>query len=213
MVFRYGVGVSAVDRRNSAAEDSSNSTGEGLQIADDGSWQWSVGRDAPDVLRRNAEFVVGRIEDLDTDLRGDSVLAIQLGNEPALFVFGEALSSIEMLTLLSLDEFEGLVRFVHDVKGEEDYHFLELAGGRIRQGRLESGAEKVFDSGQFAPAGWIGVRVVSDGTHFRAYIGEEMLVHGHNDEPEPGRAGLYLEGKGAVKLRYIRVVVLRPQDH
>ncbi|MFO7767625.1 MAG: hypothetical protein R6W82_01500 [bacterium] len=53
------------------------------------------------------------------------------------------------------------------------------------------------------------LRAVGSSTHFRGYLGEELLVHGHGDAAPDGGAGLRIEGTGTLRLRALRIVPIR----
>jgi hypothetical protein len=71
----------------------------------------------------------------------------------------------------------------------------------MRQGRTQPQSNEIFDEKRVDYSGWITMRVVSDGRHFRGYLNNEMYVHGHGNPPENGPVGLRLEGKGTVLLK------------
>jgi hypothetical protein len=75
----------------------------------------------------------------------------------------------------------------------------------MRQGRSENGDIFLLDEKPYVPDGWVTIRVVNDGTHARAYSGETLIAHGHGDAPDPGPAGIRLNGSGTVKLDFMSV--------
>ena len=52
------------------------------------------------------------------------------------------------------------------------------------------------------------MKLITDGSHFRGYINNKLILHGHGDEPEPGSIGILFSGKGNVSIRMIDAVVL-----
>ena len=90
--------------------------------------------------------------------------------------------------------------------------WLSYCGGLSgfgRLGRLSSGAPTIFTESSHETSGWSRVRVVADRDHFRGYVGQELVVHGHGDPGPEGTVGLWLEEGGAVSLRQIDVQALR----
>ena len=122
---------------------------------------------------------------------------------------GDALESIQADIMLNVEQFDGSVRLVHHVQDPQTYDFLALEDGMIRQGRMSHGEMDLFDEKTQALSGWLVMRAVSDGRHFRGYMGEEMRVHGHGSPPESGPVGLRLEGTGTVRLKQLSVTALR----
>lgn len=222
MVFQYGVGVQAVPQDNLVQHDHDADHEQEMEgdlmmadsmvirprVAEDGSWQWAPGAGARRVLEEEFRFEEGRFEDLNT-AANDSLLSLSLQGDPFLFVRGDALESIQADILLNLEQFDGSVRFVHHVQDPQTYNFLALEDGMIRQGRMRQGKMDIYDEEPHTLSGWLSMRAVSDGRHFRGYMGEEMRVHGHGDPPEPGPVGFRLEGTGTVLLRSINVQSLR----
>lgn len=230
MVFQYGVGVQAAPQDNLVRHDHDTDHEEEMEddhdavphdhavadsmiarptVAEDGSWQWAPGAGARHVLEEEFRFLEGSLEDLHIDEAQDSLLPLSLQGGSALFVMGDALASIQADILLNVEQFDGSVRLVHHVQDPQNYDFLALEEGMIRQGRMKDGAMNVFEEETQAASGWLAMRAVSDGRHFRGYVGEEMRVHGHDNPPEPGPVGLRLEGTGTVLLKSINVQSLR----
>jgi len=228
MVFQYGVGVQAAlqegllrhdhdadhdkERENDHEMGADHTMADSLivrpAVAENGSWQWTPGPGAREVLEDTFHFPAGSLEDLDTTA-GDSSLSLTLRGGAVLFVMGDTLESIQADLMLNVEQFDGAVRLVHHVQDPQTYDFLALEDGMIRQGRMSNGGMDVFEETTQASSGWLALRLVSDGRHFRGYIGEEMRVHGHGSPPAPGPVGLRLEGTGTVLLQSINVQSLR----
>ncbi len=229
MVFQYGVGVQAAPQDNLVRHDHDTGHEEEMEddhdavphdhvmadsivvrptVAENGSWQWAPGAGARHVLEEDFQFLEGRLEDLNTT-ENDSLLSLSLQGGPVLFVMGDALESIQADILLNVEQFDGAVRLVHHVQDPQNYDFLALEEGMIRQGRMSQGETEIFEEKPQALSGWLSMRAVSDGRHFRGYLGGEMHVHGHGSPPEPGPVGFRLEGTGTVLLQSINVQSLR----
>ena len=215
LVYAHGLGVQPVIEQAAASppvEAPSVAPGEvaRVQIQEDGSWQWRPGAGARQVLAEDFRFVQGSFDDLRVEAAGeDSVLAVQLQSSPVLFTAGAPIGSVQAESILNISRFDGPVRLVHHVQDAQNYDFLELADGQLRQGRLQDGTRTIFAEQALDATAWITLRAVSDGTHFRGYADGEMLTHGHGDAPELGSVGLYLEGSGTVLLRRLTATSLR----
>jgi uncharacterized membrane protein len=176
-------------------------------VDDNGSWAWTPGSDDFD-LGSSFEFVQGTMGDLITASAGTGIITLS-SNGPVLFVQDSDLVSIEANVVINTDDFDGSVRLIHHVQDASTYDFLSLENGMIRQGRSTAGKDDVFDEKAYSGTGWKTLRAVGDGTHFRGYIGDELLVHGHGDELPAGPVGLRLEGLGSVQLKGMGATVLR----
>ncbi len=229
MVYRYGVGLQAAeienpvqhehDEHDAATEQGGSAAAEeqasGLEVSENGSWQWDAGAQAPEALKSSFTWLTGEAAQLRPETQSSEdrgrVLALQAQGRPAMFVVGESLASIQADAALNLSGFDGTLMLVHHVQDTENYDFLALENGTMRQGRVRQGQTTVFDEGSFNQEGWLSVRVVSDRTHFRGYAGDQMIVHGHGDAPEPGPVGLRIEGTGTVLLGRLDVQALRSE--
>jgi uncharacterized membrane protein len=216
LVYEHGVGVGSVDVAELAEADHH----EGMQPADstivrrlhlmeNGSWMWMPGPGAETVLREDFRFVQGAPTDLHVTAAADSAVTLHVAGGPVLMVAGDSLESIQAEAALNVQGFSGTVRLVHHVRGAQQYDFLGIAQGRLQQGRMEGGQARLFDEKPLETQGWVTIRAISDGTHFRGYADGKMVTHGHGAEPAAGPVGLYLEGTGEVQLRHLRVQVLR----
>ncbi|WP_457651429.1 DUF2231 domain-containing protein [Rhodocaloribacter sp.] len=175
--------------------------------SEDGSWSWEPGAGARRALTE-FRFFEGSPEDLSLEEQ-DGQLALTLEGGPVLFVTGDSLASIQGDVTLNLDRFNGSVRIVHHVHDAQNYNFLALEDGKMRQGRVRDGVTEIFDEEEQTGNDWFTLRVVADGTHFRGYVNGKLVVHGHSDAPAPGPVGLRLEGSGTVLLRLIVIQSLR----
>ena len=188
-------------------------SGTGLQHLARGGWHWSIEKGAEAVLEQRFEWLDGSAGDMRPDVVHDAgsgqVLALRPTGAPAMFVTGSQLGSLQFDIRLNADGFTGAVRLLHHVRNPGEYSFMELDGTTVRLGHLLDGETRIDDTGTADASGWQPVRVVSDGTHFRGYVGSKMVVHGHGKEPEPGRVGLLVDGTGVLVLGEVKVQPLR----
>jgi uncharacterized membrane protein len=201
MVYRYGVGVSQPETEEAVAEP-------GLTIGESG-WQWQpqsarawTGRMT--WLEGTPDTVRARLDTLDT---GGGALALT-PEAPVTFVVPDTLKAVEVTAELDLDDFEGTLSLLHHARDVRNYDFLRVEGGTVEQGRLSGGTASVLDNAAIEGEGWQTFRVVGDGTHFRGYLGEELIVHPHGEAVPPGTVGLRLEGTGTVRLRRLSAQAL-----
>ncbi|RMF51577.1 MAG: DUF2231 domain-containing protein [Bacteroidetes bacterium] len=211
LVFAHGVGVRAAAEPAAPLVLSADTTA-GPVPTEDGGWAWKPARAA--AWKARFAWPEGPPEALRSALvdggpRGD-VLALEAASGPVTFLYERPLGSLQADLAVHLDGFSGAFRFVHHWQDAQNHHFVALEDGRIRQGRVAGGAEEVMDEAPLASSGWLALRVVADGTHFRAYANGRLVVHGHGPAPSPGPAGLRLDGTGTVLLDHLTVQNLHP---
>ena len=238
MVYLHGVGVAAVSTEETRPHDHETDHEEGtdheemdheemdhegtdheemdheeahgagaLATEANGGWRWTAGAGLPDAF----QFLQGQPTDLTvrTTREGErTILALNV-TAPVFFVLPKPLQHVQVDLRLNTGQFEGTVDIAHHVRDAQNYDFLTLEPNTLRQGRLHDGQATVFDEAPATTGGWVVLRAVSDKTHFRGYLGEQMLTHGHGDAPEPGSTGLRLTGTGTVLLDYLAVQPLR----
>ena len=105
-----------------------------------------------------------------------------------------------MDVLLNVDDFFGSIMLLHHVQDDANYDFFSLQNKTARLGRVSAGKSKVYKEGTTEVSGWISLRVVGDGTHFRGYVNEELVTHGHGDALPPGPVGISVHGIGTLFL-------------
>ncbi len=224
LVYAHGIGVQAVKEAPSpfaalaAPTDSTAATmtpEAGPLVASDGSWQWLPGVQDLPALPAMLTFAEGSPDAVRFSLvAGDAdyptPLALDLEGQSVLMTLGpDSLSSIQAEYTFNADAFNGRVTMVHHVQDAQNYHFLSLESGQLRQGIVADGIPTVLDSTPHDVTGWVTLRAVADRTHFRGYQDGALLVHGHGDEPANGPVGLRLEGTGQLKLAKMEVIALR----
>lgn len=194
MVYRYGVGVQGTEPTTVSAEP-------GLTVKTSG-WQWRPQSDTAWTTRMT--WWNGSSADVQAalDTAGTGAVALRIEPEaPVTFVVPDTLGAVQVTAELNLDDFEGTVSLLHHGRDARNYDFLAVGGGRVRQGRVSGGERTVMDESTADLEGWQTVRAVGDGTHFRGYVGSELVTHPHGEATSPGTVGLHLEGEGGVLLR------------
>lgn len=201
MVYRYGVGVEQPEPTTTSVEP-------GLTVGESG-WQWQPQSDTTWTERMT--WVEGTPSDVDARLDTTSTGTVALTiapTAPVLFVVPDTLGAVQGTAELNLDQFDGTVSLVHHLQDGQAYDFLTLDGSTVRQGRVSDGKTSIMDEATIEGDGWRTFRVVGDGTHFRGYRGDEMIVHPHGEAAPPGRVGLRLEGTGSIGLRRLAAEAL-----
>lgn len=204
LVYQFGVGVQEVGDTSLDIKVSERE----IIIKDDGSWQWSPGKETQNVLSTEFVWLEGKPSHVDIEPYQDSGVVFHLDKYPILIVTGDALKGVQVDAWVNLSDFFGLFSLVHHVQDKSTYDYLSIRDGTIVLGRTQKGMSKVLQQKRKNLAGWVEIRVVALGTHFRGYLNGELITHGHLDELPAGRVGFHLSGEGTVLLKKIEVVSL-----
>ncbi len=210
LVFNYGAGVAAVDNSVSnidVAIDESGQISSDPVVSEDGGWTWKPVRasswtSSVEFLENRSALTTSAM--VDGGDRGD-VLGLTTDGSAMSFVYPHDLQDLQIDAAINVDAFDGVVMFIHNVLDASNFRFTSVGNGVMRQGRSENGDIFLYDEKPFEPDGWVTIRVVNDGTHTRAYSGEDLIAHGHGDTPDPGPVGIRLNGSGTVKLDFMSV--------
>jgi len=172
-------------------------------------WKWDVERG--DIFQKQFQRIMGNEDDVlvGRDHSENGGLTLQTNDAPVLFVAGSSVKNVQYDLRINLDAFTGTVQLAHHVLDAKNYNFMSVDDAQVTLGRVENGKMRIEDQSSVSNKGWLDVRVVSDGTHFRGYINKKMVVHGHGTEPKPGRVGLFLNGTGILMVDDFDVQVLR----
>ncbi len=217
LVFRHGIGVQAAEQTRTELEqlrkENEALSTSGLQEFPNGSWKWLPGSGAAVVLKRQFTWLKGSPADVNPTLNKDAAngeaLRLTLSNQPVLFTAGKPLSGVQVDVRLNLDKFTGTVMVVHHVQDAANFDFISLKGGKMTLGRMENGKVSVEDEDEATYRGWFTLRAVGDGRHFRGYLNEKLVTHGHGNPLPAGTVGLSLNGSGQVLIEEIAVQSLR----
>ena len=109
-----------------------------------------------------------------------------------------------------LHDFKGELKLIHHFKDAQNYEFVSVNGNQMKLGRVVNGEEDIFDEKSFdtGSSGWVQLRVSAAGRHFKGYIGDENITHGHGDELEPGYVGMMIDGTGSLMVKDLKVTAL-----
>ncbi len=209
LVFEHGVGVERVLVLEEELLQSAQALGEAgtPSVAEDGSWSWHPGPYAAESFRQG--FRLWSDSSFTAESRGDSALALTIRDSILFFVMDAPLGSVQIDAGLDGSEFDGSVRLVHNARDTLNYVFTEIDGNVMRQAIATDGMVDIMDEQTFDGPAAGQFRVVSDQTHFRAYLNGALTAHGHGPAPDAGSIGLRLEGSGTLVLTSIRVQALR----
>jgi len=206
LVYKYGVGTQAVKADSAATPTAKNVGALEIIVTENGSWAWNGDaasfkqfaylRGKPDSLRVQAS----------ADGKGLTMEILSPG--PFLMTFGPQLANIEMTAQVNLDAFNGRFALVHHVTATEARDFFAIKNGQAVLGRTENGRERSFDTGAVPATAWLTLKAVGSGGHYRGYVNDKLVVHGHGKDLPPGAIGFAFSGKGKIRMAGLRVTSL-----
>ncbi len=203
LVYRFGTGVSLpVDKITNAQ---SNDLSSALAENADGSWLWEPqkGDEQPFSVFR---FIEGRSEDIQTGSMGAGEYAL---DQPVTFILDKAVADVQVDVKLNLSAFEGTLAILHHFQSLDQYDFLEVSSGQMTLGRFSAGKREEMESKKVQAGTGAAFRVVGSGRHFRGYLDEKLVVHGHAAPLAAGAVGLRIDGKGAVGISSINTIPIK----
>jgi len=183
---------------------------QGAEAVLGGSLQWFANQGIDPV--QAFDWILGSPQTTDLQIiQTDQAVAlsIQMTDQEALFVFPENVANLEFKARVNRDAFNGVIRLVHHLSNAQNYDFLEFDQTMVNQGRQTTNQVISFDSAEYHTTGWVTLKVVSTQGHFRGYVDQNLLTHGHGGDQPPGRVGLYLKGSGTVKIANLQGTVLQ----
>ena len=203
MVYQYGVGVATAQASEASASQMQEPEAAGFVRSEQG-WTWTPR--TPAAWTQHTQWMGNPSGELRTRLvdlpGGAQALSLRMERRGDLmFVVPDTLGDVQVEATLDPSAFDGTLMLVHHVQDAQTYDFLALTDSTMQLGRMEQGQRTVLDEGTVDASGWITVRATGDGDHFRGYVNDEMIAHGHGSPLAPGRVGLRLEGSGPVLLQ------------
>jgi len=212
LVYAHGVGVTVMEQDDHHAKAAVHSH----ENATDDSHHDGVDHDsASQTSETDSEhdfiWMLGDAESVEFEIaqgQNGEVLSLKLDSQEALFVLPEIYTNLEFIGTVNRDGFKGDVRLVHHASNTSNYDFLELGDATVKLGRVKNGELVTFDSGNHAESGWISLKVVGTKGHFRGYVNQKLVAHGHGADLPPGKIGVYAKGSGSLKLSELSVEIL-----
>ena len=214
LVFGYGLGTGNII--NVQEGETTEITGDEQTldstfiVSKNGSWKLIADAGVIKVLSGTFKWVEGSLKELGPMYDPDeSALMFYLEKETLFFFYDNKIKSVQFTAKVNVDDLNGELELVHHFVDKDNYDFLAIGKGKISLARKSDGRTKIFGKENFKNNGWIEIKVVSDGTHFRGYVNNKLIVHGHDSEPKPGSVGLKISGKGSVSFKRINAESLR----
>lgn len=204
LVFRHGAGISALRTVSDPGRELADTRSNGsLVLSEDGSWVWSPGENVSELVNQYFRWIQGEPADLKviSSTGGKADLISEPFGSPVILVAGPPVADVEVSVTVRLDGLSGEFGVVHHVQDSLNYDYVSLTGSSVRLGRMIDGEEKIFSEKRIESRGWMELRAVAAGRHFRGYIDGELVTHGHGRPLPAGFAGIRVKGKVTVQLR------------
>jgi len=220
LVFTHGVAVAAVPMESSPMEKGMPSP-QPLAVPDPGPPETRLiqGEDGSLVWRPLASdaAALGTVveimpqEDVALVTAGDAGdgegLPLVVAGQALLLLpgtFGDLLAEAR----LDLRDFDGTAGLAHHVESPGDalLFTVQTGGGEVRLIEQAGGREDVWGRSdaevrkEDVLKEKITLRTTSFGSHLKGFLDGQMVVHGHGSPGTSGRAGLYLNGRGTIRV-------------
>jgi len=177
-----------------------------------GNKTWIPSGSGAELIQSDFHFISGSAENIKPEVKlvnGSAVLELNADGTPVAFVFHNQYDNIGMIAALKKLDFLGTISVIHHAKDLSNYEFVSIDGSNMKLGRVVNGKEEVFDESEFAAnSDWMSLKVTAAGTHYKGYMDDKNITHGHGDKMEKGFVGIMLEGKGKVQIKSIEIAVL-----
>lgn len=216
MVYGYGAGTGQLIQEESIEPVSEDSLMlepiSSFNQKNNDDWSWLMGSNVVSELIENFHWVSGSVNELSPsafEANNNYLLQLKAPEDANTFVSHGNYQNIQIDIYLNMDEMDGEIQIIHHFQDQSNYDFVSIdSDGIVIQGRYNQSEKTVFEESSINQSGMLFVRVVSDGTHFRGYINQEMVVHGHGNAPDSGAVGLQLRGNGSVLIDQIELTQL-----
>ena len=100
------------------------------------------------------------------------------------------------------------------VSGEDStaFDYFSIDDNLFKLGRIGNGTNEILSEKSVTHKCWINLQVIGDGRHYRGYLGDELLLHGHKKDLPPGTSGIRIDGSGIIYLKKLKVQILLDEN-
>jgi hypothetical protein len=142
----------------------------------------------------------------------EDVLMFEPAGQRASCMFKNKQGNVGVTATIKFEDAAASVKLLHHSSDKDNYEFVAIEGGVMNLGRVENGEEKIFDSKAVdVPQEWFTLTVTAAGTHYKGYLNDKMITHGHGDMMEPGLLGIVVSGDGAVSVKKVEATPLEAE--
>ncbi len=144
-----------------------------------------------------------------SDSDGSKAVSLSLSGERVLLLFDDTFENVGSNLQFKTDGFQGQVAIVHHYRDASNYDYLSLTNSSMLLGRMENGKNNVLDKKDNKMSNdWSTMRLSAAGEHYKGYLNDKLINHGHAEAMGAGRVGILMQGKGRIMLKMVEVVKL-----
>jgi len=142
----------------------------------------------------------------------DNVMMFSPKGDKSSCMFNGKQGNIGVTATIKLDGNDGEVKLMHHSIDKDNYEFVALKGNMMNLGRVENGKEKILDSKEVElPSDWFTLTVTAAGSHFKGYLNDKMITHGHADEMAAGYVGMSASGNRMLSVKKVEATPLEAE--
>ena len=177
--------------------------------------KWTPGDDGVKSIQSDFHFLAGAMGNINPEVMSEAglnVMKLTADGTPTAFVFHTSYGNLGMAAMLNLKGFNGTVKLIHHAQNTSNYEFVAINSDKMKLGRVVDGKEEIFDEKTYESADdWTNLRVSAAGTHFKGYIGNKTITHGHGEMMKDGYVGILLEGKGMLQIKSVELTPMEDE--
>lgn len=218
MVYGYGLGTSNLHEvaKNSDEEENTKlkpkeATVSTIKALDNGSWEFHSEKGAVSTLKDEFTWLEGANSNIGIELlsgNNKTYTKISPNNNSMFVTYGTKLKNVQIELNANLDSLNGSFSIVHNFIDQNNYDYVLFNKNEISMGRISKGKDEVFEKETFHINGWVAIKSIISGKHFRTNINNKLVVHGHGAEPDSGATGFKLSGAGNLSITNFEVQAL-----
>ncbi len=139
--------------------------------------------------------------------QGNAGLALAVDGQ-ALLVFQPPYGDVEVDAELELLDFGGRIGLASHVQDVDRavLFTVDTRGHAALTARTAQGPESLATSQAAVTDAPFTLTLSATGRHFKGFLDDHLLVHGHADAGDQGQVGLFLDGSGTVMIQRVRVI-------
>ncbi|MEQ9287806.1 MAG: hypothetical protein RIG77_12900 [Cyclobacteriaceae bacterium] len=230
VLFIFFISCSQTRKEGSDAEqdhESGSSEGHSHDMADhdhdaseisaSASISWMPAGTGEESIKSDFHFLSGSLENIKPvviqDDRGTKILELTADGTPTSFVFHSKYSNVGLSASIKKVDFTGKIELIHHAKSPSNYEFVSIENSTMQLGRVIDGEQIVLDKAEFEQPvqDWTILKASAAGSHYKGYIGDNNVTHGHADEMEDGYVGIMLIGSGKIQISSIELLSLEDE--
>jgi len=129
---------------------------------------------------------------------------LEINSTESLLIFSIDSLFYESLSItveLNVDKFNGDVDIIHHFQDNNNYDFMRIKSNQTLLGRMENGEENILNSKSIEFKDWVFWKCFADGRHFRGFLSEKMVTHGHIAPLPSGKTFIQFNGVGKIGIK------------